>query len=154
MMTRRPLFFAGAVYELVRFGFLFIFGIGILAPVYDQVNILTIMILSSPALLIAAGFVLLALFPDTYHQYRKLLALGKVLEMLPLMIAFLNSLGIISFADARRQFSNVGLLFGIMLLLDLLFFFFLVSYKRRQKKDTAAEEHNLPVMNEVEVKEK
>jgi len=139
MMTRRPIFFIGVVYELFRFGFLFIFGLGILTPAFDQVYILMIMILSSPALLMAAGFLVFALFPETYFQFRKLLALGKLLEMFPLLFALLNSIGIITFAGAERQFANVGLLFAVLLLLDLLFFFFLVSYKR---------------MNEIEVKEK
>ena len=161
MKTIRPIFFLGALYELLRTGILLILTVIFLTPEIDQVKILLFVLLASPGFIIFAGYLFLGLQPDRYAGTAKLLAVGKAAGILPVIYAALNSVGILKFASAEQQLTSTGLLFGIIILFDLLFFLFLVSYKKqtngsggkRLKDEPEHAEQDLPEMEEVELEE-
>lgn len=151
MRNTRPLFFLGALYELLRAGILFVITTVMITPEIDQVKILLFVLLAAPGFVVFAGFLFIGVHPETYTAAAKLLAVGKIAGLFPAMIAALNSVGIITFSTAEHQLSATGLLFGIIILFDLLFCLFLVSYKKRAKKKAEQTDHELPNIEEVDL---
>ncbi len=159
-MTKfRPIFFLGALFELLRIGILFILAVNFISPEVDQVHILFFVLLAAPGFMIFAGYLFLGLNPLYYQRLVSLLIVGKMAELFPALLAALNTMGIITFESATYQLESMGLLFGIIVLFDLLFFLFLVSYNRRlsrinrTKKPSENIHHSLPDIEEVEIEE-
>lgn len=154
MKSFRTIYFIGALYELIRIGALFTLSIGIITPDIDQVYILFLMVLAAPGFILFAGFLFLGIYPEKYGVLTKLLAIGKLAGMFPVLFAALNSIGVLSFESAKQQLDSLGLLFGIIILFDFLFFLFLVSYRKRAPKNLSIEPApELPKMDEVELEE-
>ena len=153
MKKIQPLFFIGAFYELLRTGILFVLTIVFVSPELDQVKILLFVLLVSPGFVLFAGYIFLGMHTERYAETAKLLALGKIAGLLPVMIGALNSIGIVQFTTAERQLTSTGLLFGIIILFDLLFFLFLVSYNRRADRQPEKANQELPTIEEVEIEE-
>ena len=161
MRKFRLFFAAGALYELIRFGFLYFLTAMTLASVADQLSSVMLVMIGVPNLLFFAGFFLLTLFPERYKPVSPLLALGKIAGLFPLLLLLLNNWGILTFSSSSRYVENMGLNLLIIILLDFLFLLFLVSYNRRNRAREESEnkhrhsvsDDNLPDVNELKVEE-
>lgn len=163
------LYFA-SIWQILRFVLLAFFALLGYFPIPSLLKTLVLLWLSVSQLVIAAGFFMLARFPDRYAVYRNLLALGKILDLLPsLAILVLQAasifLGIgkpeLAFLSVSHRIGlgrvNLALVFYfsvvLVVVLDLLFLFVLLSLTPKQESPEPLIQTFLPELNETTIEE-
>lgn len=146
MGTKVGILFIGSLYELIRFIFLVILTLGIINPGYDSFTLLFIVLVAAPGLIMSAGSLLAGLYPRKYGVYTKLLALGKLVGLLPVIVILLNAAGVLTTGVSNVRLGGLVFLFAGAAVLDLLFFFFLVSFNTRKASPGGTENpgHQIP----------
>ncbi|MCK4541956.1 MAG: hypothetical protein KAU17_06970 [Spirochaetales bacterium] len=152
MRVQRGLLFLGGIWELIRMPLLFLPLLLVLNPSFHLTTNLALIWLGGPQIFIAAGFILLFFYPDRYGGFAKLLAVGKILQVVTGFGYFLAKSGIIPLSSRTDPEDLRQLLVPLFIsIVDLIFFFFLLSYKQPASHDHARAE--LPGFQETLIEE-
>lgn len=141
MVRHNPIFFLGAIWEILRFFSLFLVLTLERTVPPGPMETLILLWFASSQLAMSGGFLMVGVFPGKYIRYTGLLALGKFLSLLPGAGVVIIQASISSFVQTADAVSRlVQLAFpAVIVLLDLLFFAFLLSYIKTDKFDTFSE---------------
>lgn len=168
MHIKRTLLFLGTGWEILRFALVFFILLSLSAFDPKSTFVFLIIWFGSIQFVIAGGFFLTGLYPESYGNYSKLLALGKLLNIFPAFLILLFKSGLFVWGAASLRFAlkdggfvqtvsqnnEIRFLLPLVLiitLLDLIFFIFLILY---QIQDTGHKDRKVPPALEVTVKEK
>jgi hypothetical protein len=160
MKARRALLVAGSVWELARFFLvLFLFAAVLKATAGAGPWVFPwLLVAGSGNLLIAAGAILLALFPARYAPIAALLRLGKLMSVFAFILLAISGALRLAYGfevvGVGHRMLTAGLVLAVVFLLDLVFLAVLVRW--RPEEHTAAEptsegEEKLPEYHETEV---
>ena len=152
--------FIGAFYELIRFVLLLVLSLGIVNPGFEPFHMHFLLLISAPALVSSAGSFLAGLYPERYGVFTKLIAFGKFLGLIPLILVILGTSGRLAVEVPGLRLGGLTYLFLGVIVLDLLFFGFLVSYRvhrdhsgdSRDRNDSASSD-DLPEWHETRIEE-
>ena len=170
MQIRKILLFSAAFWQILRFFGLALVSIISLNPDYVVITSVIILWPLTQQILLATGFLMYAIYPVKYVSFRKLLLLGKTLDIFPgLLLLFLLTLrkmsnvvpALIDFEGYFEEFvineSSAVLpnnyLIVIILLIDFIYLFILLSLKQMQTMISEENSQNLPVMQETRLEE-
>ena len=92
-------------------------------------NMLYLLLVGSPALVLSGGSFLAGMYPGRYGIFTKLIAFGKVLGLIPLVLIIFNTVGILTSGITGSVPGGLLYIFLGVIVLDLIFFIFLVSYR-------------------------
>lgn len=152
MRVQRGLVFLGGIWELIRMPLLFLSLLLVLNPSFHLTTNLALIWLGGPQIFIAAGFILLFFYPDRYSVFAKLLAVGKILQVVTGVGYFFVRSGIIPIPPRTASEDLRQLLVLLFVsIVDLIFFFFLLSYKQPVSHDHGRAE--LPGFQETLIEE-
>ncbi len=142
MVRHNPVFFLGAIWEILRFFSLFLVLTLERTVSPEPIETLILLWFASSELAMSGGFLMIGIYPGKYDRYAGLLALGKFLCLLPGAGVVFIQASIPSFVQSADAVSALARLSCplVIVLLDLLFFVFLLSYKRTDKFDTFSED--------------
>ncbi|MFW5747304.1 MAG: hypothetical protein ACOCX6_00765 [bacterium] len=160
MSKRVSILFIGAFYELLRFVLLLVLSVAVVNPGFDVFIMLYLLLIGSPALVLSGGSFLAGMYPGRYGIFTKLIAFGKALGLLPLLLIVFNSVGILtSGITGAVPGALLYILLGVIVL-DLIFFIFLVSYRVHVKPSGGPDAHtdsastdDLPEWHETRIEE-
>ena len=144
MNKKVSVLFIGAFYELIRFVLLLVLSLGVVDPGFDLFHILFLLLICAPGLVLSGGSFLAGMYPERYGVFTKLLAFGKVLGVLPLVLIIFNTAGIFIPTVTGARWGGLLYLFLGVLVFDLLFFVFLVSYRVRRSPSGGSDTHKDP----------
>ena len=160
MSKRVSILFIGAFYELLRFVLLFVLSVVVVNPGFDPFYMLVLLLIGAPALVLSGGCFLAGMFPGRYGVFTKLLAFGKVLGLIPLILIIFNTAGIRSSGFTGYIPGGLMYVFLGVIVLDLIFFVFLVSYRVHvnpsvglDAQNDSASTEDLPGWHETRIEE-
>lgn len=152
--------FVGAFYEMLRFVLLLGLSVGIVNPGFDSLYMLILLLLGAPALVLSGGSFLAGMYPERYGVFTKLIAFGKALGLLPLVLVIFTTAGILSSGITGAPLGGLMYIFLGVIVLDLIFFVFLVSYRVRRgpsdgsgPRTGSASTDDLPEWHETRIEE-
>ncbi|MFQ3621746.1 MAG: hypothetical protein SNJ78_12485 [Spirochaetales bacterium] len=132
MQIKKPIFYVGCFWEVLRFVLLFSLVSILLNPRGNLLYTLYLLWVSAPFLVIPVLYFLVAFKPENLTLLRPMLLYGKVLELVPVgfLLLFLKVLPPHALERTRWDSFSFALSIGVI---DFLFFLFLLFYYRQQE---------------------